>query len=234
MKRWSERVTRFEENFIAILLATMVIVSFTQVVARYVFNTGWTGALEFTRVLFAWLILFGMAYGVKIGAHLGVDALIRLFPKPLFKFFALFGAFCGVLYGVVLLYAGWLEYLGAETRGGAIDYWLRMYKVGIGLDDLRYPVWMQETFGLQERVHRWIAYAILPLGLALFAFRCLQAMVEIARGERELIVAGHEAEELVAENRGVLAEDDARRESFGEVIEEAHEPPAARRPQPPR
>ena len=35
-------------------------VTFIQVVARYVFNAGWPAALEFTRILFAWLVLFGM------------------------------------------------------------------------------------------------------------------------------------------------------------------------------
>ena len=40
-------------------------------------------------------------------------------------------------------------------------------------------------------------------GLALFAFRCLEAMVAMVRGERELIIASHEAEDLVAENRAV-------------------------------
>ncbi len=207
MKRLRERVTRWEENFIALLLAAMTLVSFVQVVARYVFNSGWTGALEFTRILFAWVILFGMAYGIKVGAHLGVDALIRLFPKPLFKAAAVFGALCSILYAAILLQADWLQVFGIDTRGGAIDYWLKMYKIGIGLDDLRYPVWMQDSFGLQERVQRWIAYLILPLGLGLFALRCVQALLQILRGERDLIVSGHEAEDLVAEHRGALADD---------------------------
>jgi hypothetical protein len=91
-RRNPDAVTRFEENVLAVLLALITIVSFTQVVARYGFNTGWTGALEFTRILFAWMILFGMSYGLKQGMHLGVDALLRLFPKPVFRFFAIFGA----------------------------------------------------------------------------------------------------------------------------------------------
>jgi C4-dicarboxylate transporter DctQ subunit len=127
------------------LLAAMTIVSFTQVVARYGFNTGWGGALEFTRILFAWLILFGMSYGVKIGAHLGVDALIRLFPKPLFRAFAVFGALCCLaLCDDAAAFR--LAAFSAQTksRGGAIDYWtLKMYKIGIGLDDLRYPAWIR-------------------------------------------------------------------------------------------
>lgn len=197
-------VQRAEENFLALILATMTVVSFAQVIARYGFNTGWGGALEFTRILFAWMILFGMSYGIKIGSHLGVDALIRLLPKPAFKAVALFGAVCGILYGVVLLSADWLQIFGANTKGGALVYWTKFFNVGIGLDDLRYPEWFQNMFGMQERVQRWVAYLMLPLGLALFAYRCLQAALQIWRDERELIVASHEAEDLVAENINVL------------------------------
>ena len=46
-RRWPNGVTRMEENFLAILLALITLVSFFQVVARYGFNSGWTGALEF-------------------------------------------------------------------------------------------------------------------------------------------------------------------------------------------
>ncbi len=197
-------VQRAEENFLAVLLATITLVSFGQVIARYGFNTGWGGALEFTRILFAWMILFGMSYGIKTGAHLGVDAMIRMFPKPLFKSAALFGAFCGILYGVILLSADWMQYLGAETKGGAVVYWSKFFKVSIGLDDLRYPDWFRGIFGVQERVHRWVAYLMLPLGLALLTYRCCQAFMQILRGQRELIVAGHEAEDLVAENKNAL------------------------------
>ena len=197
-------VNRFEENVVATLMAMITIVSFIQVVARYGFNTGWGGALEFTRILFAWLILFGMSYALKINAHLGVDAFIRMLPKNLFRIVAIFGAVCCLLYAVILISATWLEFFGANSKAGALDYWSRMFKLGIGLDDLRYPEWVQNSFGVQERVQRWIAYLILPIGLGLFAFRSLQAIVAIWRGERELIIAGHEAEELVAENKDKL------------------------------
>ena len=141
--------------------------------------------------------------------HLGVDALIRTFPKPLFHAAAIFGAVCCLLYALMLLHAGWLAFFGGKEvtsyrQAGALGYWTLMFNTGIGLDDLRYPVWMQESFGLQERVQRWVAYLMLPIGLGLLAFRSLQAIVAIARGERELIIAGHEAEDLVAENKDLL------------------------------
>lgn len=194
MRRVGGLIDRLEESVIAALLASMTIVAFTQVIARYVFNTGWTGALEFTRILFAWLILFGMSYGIKVGAHLGVDVFIRMLPSRLFRAAAVFGALCTLLYAVILLSSDWLTVFGIDARGGAIDYWQKMHKIGIGLDDLRFPIWMQEAFGLQERVHRWIAYLILPIGLALLAFRSLQALVAILLGKRETIIAAHEVE----------------------------------------
>lgn len=199
-----EAVLRFEENVLAVLLALITLVSFVQVIARYGFNTGWGGALEFTRVLFAWMILFGMSYGIKIGSHLGVDVFIKMLPARLFRAAALFGAACAVAYAVTLISSTWLTIFGADTKGGAVHYWSKMFQIGIGLDDLRYPIWMQESFGLQERVQRWIAYLILPVGLALFGFRSLQAMMLIWRGDRDMIIASHEAEELVAENKDIL------------------------------
>ncbi|WP_187972185.1 TRAP transporter small permease [Aquibium microcysteis] len=208
-RRWPERVTRLEENLLAALLAIITLVSFVQVIARYGFNSGWSGALEFTRILFAWLILFGMGFGIKQGMHLGVDAFVRLLPPGPFRMVALFGAFATFFYAFLLLYAGWLVFLGVDVQTnwrqtGALGYWTFMFDRGTGLDDLRYPVWMQESFGLQERVQRWIAYLMLPVGLALLAFRSLQAMGAIWRGERELVIAGHEAEDLVAENKDAL------------------------------
>jgi len=203
-RRWPSAVARFEEGMLAILMAAITLVSFSQVVMRYGFSSGWGGALEFTRILFAWLILFGMSYAIRINAHLGVDAFIYLLPKRLFRVAAVFGACAGILYAVILLYSDWLQLFGANARGGAFDYWAKMFKIGIGLDDLRYPEWAQETFGLQERVQRWIAYLILPIGLGLFAYRCIEATYDILRGKRQLIIASHEAEELVAENQHLL------------------------------
>ena len=203
-RRWPSAVTRFEEGTLAILMAALTLVTFTQVVMRYGFTTGWGGALEFTRILFAWLILFGMSYAIKINSHLGVDIVLNLLPARASRIMAVVAALACVLYAVTLLYANWLQFFGIDARGGAIDYWAKMFKVGIGLDDLRYPEWAQESFGLQERVQRWIAYLILPTGLALFAYRSLQAAYNIATGKRQYIIASHEAEDLVAENKDAV------------------------------
>ena len=224
MGRLGHRIDRFERVFIALLMAGMTITSFTQVVARYVFNTGWLGALDFTRILFAWLILFGMSYGVKAGSHLGVDTFVRAMPRRLFRAFAIFGALCGVVYALILLWADWLRVLGMDATGGAFPYWLRTFQTGIGLTEIRYPQWAQDTFGIQDRVHRWVAYLMLPLGLLLLAVRCAQGAVQIWRGERDMITVSHEPAELMD---GETAEG-IPQESFAGTEEHAHEPPPDR------
>ena len=184
----------------------MVLISFSQVIARYVFNSGWGGALELTQVLFAWLILFGMSYGIKVGSHLGVDALIRTFPKPVFRFFALFGAVACVVYGVTLLSAEWLTIFGVESKGGAWNYFSKIYKIGIGMEDIVLPGFLPEFMNGGERLPRWIAYLILPIGLCLFILRSIQAFIAIWKGERDMIIASHEAEDLVEENKNAIKE----------------------------
>lgn len=201
-----DMVTRIEEGVLATLLAAITLVSFSQVVARYGFNSGWTGALELTRILFAWLILFGMSYGIKTNTHLGVDVFVRMLPKPAFRAVALFSALICFLYGFTFLFADWLQAFGANAKGGAVAYWQLMFKLGTGLDGVRYPDWMQDVFGMQDRVQRWIAYLMLPVGLTLFAYRSAEALIAIALAKRELIIASHEAEELVAEHKDVLKE----------------------------
>jgi C4-dicarboxylate transporter DctQ subunit len=47
---------------------------------------------------------------------------------------------------------------------------------------------------------------MLPIGLVLFVFRCTQALYAIIKGDRELIIASHEAEELIENNRNIVAD----------------------------
>ena len=202
MKKIGKIIDSIEENFIVLLLGSMVIITFSQVVARYVFNTGWGSALEITQVLFAWLILFGMSYGIKAHIHLGVDILIQKFPRPIFKMFALFACMASIMYGITFFSAEWVSWVGGpENKGGALFYWSKIKQIGIGMESIVLP---ESIFGQDERLPRWIAYLILPIGLILFVFRCLQATLAVILGKREMIIAAHEAEELLEENRVIL------------------------------
>jgi hypothetical protein len=75
--KWLDRL---EELIVIVMLAAMTLLTFSQVVMRYVFNAGWGWALELTTVFFALMIFVGISYGVRVGAHIGVDALVKILP----------------------------------------------------------------------------------------------------------------------------------------------------------
>ena len=177
-------INHLEEGIIGVLLAAMTLLTFSQVVARYFFNSGAVWALEATTTLFAWLILFGVSYGVKIGAHLGVDIIARKLPGKLQRAAAATAAVLCILYAVILLDASWLGVFSdrLNARGGAVDYIVKMHRLGIEMEDLPIP--------------RYLAYSILPVGLALFALRSIQALWQILRGDRAGIIANFDGAEL--------------------------------------
>jgi len=164
--RWHERL---EEWLLAVLLATMTLITFTQVIARYVFNYSFVWALETVTVLFAWLIFLGMSYGVRVHAHIGVDALVKSVPPSVARFMSFIGALCCIAYAVIILIGGW-------------TYVQKIYAIGIEMQDIPMP--------------QWVPRLVLPLGFALLAFRCFQVLLSIARGERVALI-GDEAEEAL-------------------------------------
>jgi len=189
----SRLVNEFEEIAIATLLGLMTALTFANVMARYVFESNILWALEATTYLFAWLVLFGVSYAVKISAHLGVDALINILSPSTQKILALLSVTACLLFAGLLLYGGW-------------DYWSKFYtKMSfLEVEDIPFPIWLQSIFGLvedgeplYENFPRYIPYFILPFGMALLLFRYLQAAVRIWKGEQRMMIASHEADDMM-------------------------------------
>ena len=68
--RLARGLDRVEEVFIALALAFMTLLTFVQVVLRYLFESGLVWSLEATTYTFGWLVVVGMAYGVRTRAHI--------------------------------------------------------------------------------------------------------------------------------------------------------------------
>ena len=164
--RWLEHL---EEGLIVFLMAAMTLVTFMQVVARYVFNYSFVWALELTGVMFAWLIFVGMSYGVRVGAHIGIDAVVRLLSARTARIVASIAAVLCVVYALIVCYGGF-------------QYVRKMYDVGILMQDIP--------------IQQWIPRIILPLGFALLAFRFAQVLLKLATG-REAHLLGDEAEDAL-------------------------------------
>ena len=181
-------VDHIEETLIAALLGLMTVVTFANVIARFVFNSNILWALELTVFAFGWLVLLGASYAVKKHAHLGVDAFVRLFGPGLRRIFGLIAVAAGLVYGTILLV-------------GAYDYVGKLMMIGIPAEDLPVPL--------------WVPMAILPIGLARLLIRLLQVGWKIVTGEQEGLLLGDEAREAIDQHLHKMDEPDASRWPVG-------------------
>jgi len=162
-------VNRLEEGLIAFLLGAMTLVTFAQVIARYVFNYSFVWALELVSFLFAWLIFLGMCYGVRMGSHIGVDALVKaLGPRTARVLTALAATLC-IIYAVIAFVGGW-------------HYVSKMHEIGILSEDIPIP--------------QWVPRLALPVGFGLLAIRFAQVLFRVISGKKTTLL-GDEAEEAL-------------------------------------
>jgi C4-dicarboxylate transporter DctQ subunit len=157
---------RIEEWIVIVMLALMTLLTFLQVVMRYAFNSGYTWALELTTIFFAMMIFVGISYGVRVGAHIGVDALVKTFPSGLRRAASIVVVLLCLLYAGLVLYGSW-------------GYVSTMRMVGVELEDLPVPI--------------WIVRSILPFGYALLALRLGQVLWALITGRSDRLHLGNEA-----------------------------------------
>ncbi len=207
--RW---VNSIEENGIALILGLMTIITFTNVVLRYGFDTGLIWGLEATSYLFAWLVLFGMSYCVKVTAHIGVDALITYFSPSLRRLVALMAAGICLAYAFLLLKGSWdffANFVGLPGTTGSwfptgfhADFQNQSWYEG---DDIPMPEFLRFLEPMlndgeaYEKLPLMVPYLILPIGVALLLFRLIQATVRIYTGKISGLIASHEVEDAVEE-----------------------------------
>lgn len=144
-----------EEWIMSLMLLAMTSLAFMQVMLRYIFNSNFSWNLELTSVCFAIMIFVGISYGVRVGSHIGVDALVKLMPT---------GAQRAVGIGMVLLC---LIYVGFVLTG-AVTYVDKMRTVGVEFDDMP--------------IERWKVLIVMPIGYCMVAFRFLQILWQLLTG----------------------------------------------------
>lgn len=217
-----QAVNELEETLIALILGAMTIITFVNVVLRYGFNTGLTWGLEVTLFLFAWLVLFGISYAVKVTAHLGVDALVNVFPPHVRKTLALIAAALCLIYAVLLLKGAWDYWANFANLPQTTGRWFptgfeemrrTSYRGWYEVLETPMPDWLRFLEPLMnegehyEKIPRFIPYAILPIGMALLLFRLVQATIRIWTGEAQGLIASHEAEDAIDDVKHMNRED---------------------------
>ena len=178
-----------EETSIAICLGLMTLLTFANVVARYVFESNILWALELTSFLFAWLVLMGVSYGVKTHIHIGIDVVVNMMPPAGRKISAILSVIACLAFSIMLLIGSW-------------DYWypFATERAWLETEDIPLPEMFQFLSGWlnegerYENVPRMIPYLALPLGIALMTLRFIQVGWQVLTGELDIIIACHEAE----------------------------------------
>lgn len=210
-------INSFEETFIALLLGAMTMITFTNVVLRYGFGSSLLWGLEVVTILFAWLVLFGISYGVKVTAHLGVDAITNLTGGTLRKVMLIAAWVACLIYALLLMKGAWDYFANFANLPQTTGRWFPTGWQEMRLQDFRgykptvqvpIPEWsrgMLESWLLiegdepYEKLPVAIPYLIIPVGAALLLFRIIQAGVRIFRGVQDSLIVSHEAEEAVEE-----------------------------------
>ena len=196
-------INEIEETFIAVILGLMTLVTFANVVARYVFNSNILWALETTVFLFAWLVLVGAAYCVKTHAHLGVDVVLNLVSPPVRRVLGLISVACCLAFSILLLIGSWnywAPFAALPMLDGTLkdQAWYEVNDIPM-IDFLRFIEESMNQGEEYEKLPRFIPYAALPVGMFLITIRFLQLAWRIWHGELDKVVASHEAEEMVEE-----------------------------------
>jgi C4-dicarboxylate transporter DctQ subunit len=174
-------INRVEEAIISLLLVSMTLLVFFEVVLRFGFGAGLSWGQELTLHLSAWFVLFGISYGLKVGAHIGVDAFVRLFSPTGQRILSIIAILLCLLYCGLFLTGSWY-------------YLEKMYLIGISMEDLEFKDWMvswisEENAELlkiypdEPLVPLWLAHGMLLVGLGFFSIRLLEMLWSVATGK---------------------------------------------------
>jgi C4-dicarboxylate transporter, DctM subunit len=183
-KRTMNVLNRAEEWLIAGLIASATLLIFAAVVHRYgtglsinlskwaaasgystlaagsksVFNVfqgfDMSWSQELCIFMFVWMAKFGASYGVRTGAHVGVDVALNNLTSPSKYRTILFGLFSGALFTAIIAAFG-------------ARFVFHTWEYGTRSNDLEMPM--------------WLVFLAIPLGSALMSFRFLQVAYNFSK-----------------------------------------------------
>jgi C4-dicarboxylate transporter DctQ subunit len=208
-KRRHHWADTLEEGAIALILGAMTVITFVNVVLRYVFNHSLIWGLELTLILFAWLVILGVSYAFKKTAHLGVDAVLNMVGPGPKRALAVISALLCLFYALLLMKGAWdywAPYAALERTSG---HWFPT-----GFEPTRDQAWYETDQVPMLAIFRWleplinqgehyeklprvIPYFVLPFGVGLIVLRIVQATIRVVTGRQESLIVSHEAEDDV-------------------------------------
>jgi C4-dicarboxylate transporter DctQ subunit len=139
-----------ETGLIILILGSMVLLSFLQVLMRNFFDTGILWGDIFLRHLVLWVGFIGASLATREEKHINIDLLTRLIPKKIVPFAKIVIDVTSVIICLVLVKAGW-EFVSMEIGANTT---------------------------LFQNVPSWYFEIIIPVGFALIALRFVFKIIE--------------------------------------------------------
>jgi len=158
-KRIDEIIDRTEHRLLVILLSLMILIAFSQIVLRNLFETGLAWGDPLVRNLVLWVGFIGAALATKEGKHINIDVVSRWMP-PRGKIFIeaitnLFSCFiCALLTFAALKFIKNEAQMGGTTFLG-IPSWIPeiILPLTFGLMTLRFGLRSLKNFSDTMRVN---------------------------------------------------------------------------------
>ena len=149
-------IDNFEEIVVVVALTVMTVLTFSNVVTRYVFNFSMNFAEEISTYSFVLLSLFGASIALKRGAHLGFTLLAEHVPQILARIFEVISAISGVLFSGVIFWYGIQMAMTQFERG-------------------------QLSLGVQ--IPEWIYGSFIPFGAFFLLLRFIELLIKAIKGQ---------------------------------------------------
>jgi C4-dicarboxylate transporter, DctQ subunit len=149
---------KLEEWFLVATMVVMVVLIFTQVITRYIFESSLSWSEEFARYVHIWQIWIGASFAIRKREHIKVEAFKNLLNEKGRKVVELIS---------LLLWFGLAVFLA------------------IAGTDLVTTMFTRGQFSPAMQMPMWAVYTAIPLGGLLMSIRLIQQIYFLFKPEKE-------------------------------------------------
>lgn len=142
-------IDKIEEGLAAIVMLSMLLLTFSNVIGRYFLKSSISFTEEITTSLFVLLCTLGAAIAVKRNAHLGLSIITENLSVKAQYFFTLIASSFGLVFSLILLLTG---------------------------IQMAYNEYLLEQISITLQWPEWIYGSFVPMGALFLIFRYIQSI----------------------------------------------------------
>ncbi len=154
-RKWNKNI---DEHISVLLMGVMLLITFANVIARYVFSASLSFTEEFTTAILVLVSMLGAAIAAKRGAHLGLELFTGMMPEKIRRWVAFGGNIICAVFGIIVGYYGIFMVI--------TEYKLKQLTIA-----MQWPQWIYGTF--------------IPIGALAIVIRFLQAAFRSLQPEKK-------------------------------------------------